>query len=69
MLQMLMANPGQIISTEKFMDKIWGWDSDTELNVVWVYISYLRKKLTQIGADIRITAVRSLGYTLEKTNA
>ncbi len=69
MLQMLMANPGQIISTDKFMDKIWGWDSETELNVVWVYVSYLRKKLAQIGADIKITAVRNLGYTLEKTNA
>ena len=69
MLHMLMANPGQIISTEKFMDKIWGWDSETELNVVWVYISYLRKKLAAIGANVKITAVRNIGYTLEKTNA
>ena len=69
MLQMLMANPGQVISTEKFMDKIWGWDSDTELNVVWVYISYLRKKLAAVEANVKITAVRNLGYTLEKTNA
>ena len=69
MLQMLMVNPGQIISTDKFMDKIWGWDSETELNVVWVYISYLRKKLAQVNADVKITAVRNLGYTLEKTNA
>lgn len=65
MLQMLMANPGQIISTEKFMDKIWGWDSETELNVVWVYISYLRKKLSTVEADVKITAVRNIGYTLE----
>ncbi len=69
MLQMLMANPGQVISTEKFMDKIWGWDSETELNVVWVYISYLRKKLAAVEANVKITAVRNLGYTLEKTNA
>lgn len=67
MLQMLMVSPGQIISTEKFMDKIWGWDSETELNVVWVYISYLRKKLQTLGADVKITAVRGSGYTLEKT--
>ena len=66
MLQMLMANPGQIISTEKFMDKIWGWDSETELNVVWVYISYLRKKLASVEADVKIVAVRNIGYTLEK---
>ncbi len=66
MLHMLMANPGQIISTEKFMDKIWGWDSETELNVVWVYISYLRKKMASIDSDVKITAVRNIGYTLEK---
>ncbi len=69
MLQMLLVNPGQIISTEKFMDKIWGWDSETELNVVWVYISYLRKKLASINADVKITAVRNIGYTVEKINA
>ena len=69
MLHMMMANPGQIISTDKFMDKIWGWDSETELNVVWVYISYLRKKLASIGADVKIVAVRNIGYTLEKTDA
>ncbi|MBQ6420545.1 MAG: response regulator transcription factor [Clostridia bacterium] len=66
MFQMLMANPGQVISVDKFMDKIWGWDSDTEQNVVWVYISYLRRKLESIGADIRIKAVRNLGYTLDR---
>lgn len=65
MLEMLMSNPGQILSTERFMDKIWGYDSETELNVVWVYISYIRKKLAGIHADIKITAVRNLGYTLE----
>ena len=68
MLEMLMANSGQIISTERFMDKIWGYDSETELNVVWVYVSYIRKKLAGIGADIKITAVRNLGYALEKND-
>ncbi len=65
MLQMLMASPGQIISADRFMDKIWGWDSETELNVVWVYISYLRRKLENVGANVRIVAVRGSGYTLE----
>lgn len=69
MLQMLMASPGQIISVERFMDKIWGWDSETELNVVWVYISYLRRKLESVNADVRIAAIRNSGYTLEKKNA
>lgn len=65
MLEMLMSNPGQIISTERFMEKIWGYDSETEINVVWVYISYLRKKLTNIGADVEIKAIRNQGYSLE----
>ena len=68
MFEMLMVNPGQILSTERFMDKIWGYDSETELNVVWVYVSYIRKKLAGIGADIKITAVRNLGYVLEKND-
>lgn len=67
MLEMLMANPGQIISAERFMEKVWGYDSDTEISVVWVYISYLRKKLAGIGADVQIKAVRNQGYCLEQT--
>lgn len=65
MLEMLMANPGHIISTERFMEKVWGYDSETEMNVVWVYISYIRKKLAGIGADIEIKAIRNQGYSLE----
>ena len=66
MLEMLMANPGQIISVEQFMDKIWGYDSETELNSVWVFISYLRKKLASIDAHVQIKATRGLGYSLEE---
>lgn len=66
MLQMLMLNPGNIISVERFMEKIWGYDSDAQINVVWVYISYLRKKLTAIGADFRISVVRNIGYRLQE---
>lgn len=65
MLEMFMKSSGQIFSADQFMDKIWGYDSDTELNVVWVYISYLRKKLTEIGSTVKIKAVRGVGYTLE----
>ncbi len=49
-----------------FMDKIWGFESEAESNVVWVNISYLRKKLKTIGADINIKATRNVGYSLEK---
>ncbi len=66
LLEMLMMNKKQLISTERFMEKIWGYDSDAEINVVWVYISYLRKKLQQIGADIEIKATRGVGYSLEE---
>ena len=66
MMEMLMVNPGQVLSTERFMEKIWGYDSDTEINVVWVYISNLRKKLISLGADQEIRAVRNQGYSLEK---
>lgn len=66
MLQMLMLNPGNIISVERFMEKIWGYDSDAQINVVWVYISYLRKKLTAIDADFRISVVRNIGYRLQE---
>ena len=65
MMEMFMANPKHIISADKFMDKIWGFESETEQNVVWVYISYLRKKLIALGADCNIKASRGLGYSLE----
>ncbi len=65
MMEMLMRSPRQLISTEAFMDHIWGYESETELNVVWVYISMLRKKLRAIDADIEIKAQRGTGYYLE----
>ncbi|NCB92174.1 MAG: response regulator transcription factor [Clostridia bacterium] len=66
MLELLMMNPGQLISTDRFMEKIWGLDSEAEINVVWVYISYLRKKLAAVGAKVQIKAARNQGYSLEE---
>lgn len=66
MLELLMSNPQNLISTERFMEKIWGYDSEAEVNVVWVYISYLRKKLAALHADIQIKATRNAGYSLEE---
>lgn len=65
-LELLMSNPNQLISSERFLEKIWGYDSEAEINVVWVYISYLRKKLTALHANIQIKAVRNAGYVLEQ---
>ncbi len=66
MMEILMANPRNLISTERFMEKIWGYDSDTEINVVWVYISYLRRKLSVLNANIQIKVTRNAGYSLEE---
>lgn len=68
MMEMLMMNPGQIIPSDRFIEKIWGYDSEAEMNVVWVYISNLRKKLSSLNADIVIKASRNLGYLLEKND-
>lgn len=66
MLEILMSNPKCIIAPERFMEKIWGYDSEAEINVVWVYVSYLRKKLAALNADIEIKASRNVGYSLEE---
>ena len=65
MMEMLMRNPGNVIQTEQFLERIWGYDSDSEINVVWVNISYLRKKLKALDANVQIKATRNVGYTLE----
>ena len=65
-LELLMQNPGNLSSAERLMEKIWGYDSETEISVVWVYISYLRKKLSALGANIQIRATRNVGYCLEE---
>lgn len=61
-----MRNPRHIISADQFMDKIWGYEANVESNVVWTYISYLRKKLAVLKADIEIRARRNAGYALEE---
>ena len=67
MMELLMANAHQLISTDRFLEKIWGLNSDVESSVVWVYISYLRKKLAALNANVSIKAVRNAGYLLEET--
>lgn len=67
MMELLLANPGQLLSTELFLQRIWGYETQTEMNVVWVYISNLRKRLAAVGGGVEIRAARGLGYTLEVT--
>ncbi|MDO4938713.1 MAG: response regulator transcription factor [Lachnospiraceae bacterium] len=65
LMEYLLSNPHRIISTDRFIEKVWGYESDVEINTVWVYISYLRRKLTELDADIQIKASRNAGYSLE----
>ena len=66
-LELLMRQPGQVLSSEQLMEKVWGFDSDSEINVVWTYISYLRKKLAALHADVEIRAKRNAGYLMVKS--
>ena len=63
-MQMLMRHPNKIISADEFMEHVWGWDSDAEINVVFTNISFLRKNLAQIGSKVKIRVVRNAGYHL-----
>lgn len=63
--EMFIRSPGFVFSADRIMEKIWGWESDAEINVVWVHISNLRKKLKQIGSKVSIQANRGLGYYME----
>lgn len=67
LMELFMRRPGQIFSTELLMDKIWEQDATAELDVVWTYIGFIRKKLKQINADIEIKTIRGAGYALEET--
>ncbi len=65
LIELLMLNKGIYLSTEDLLTKVWGYDTDAELGTVWVYISYLRKRLTALSANVVIRAKRNVGYTLE----
>lgn len=65
LIELLMLNKGIYLSTEDILIKVWGYDTDAELGTVWVYISYLRKRLAALSANVAIRAKRNVGYTLE----
>ena len=65
-LCLFMRHPHFVFSTEHIMSKIWGLDCESEIDVVWTYIGFLRKKLKQINADIEIKTIRGAGYALEE---
>lgn len=64
-LELFLRTPRQVFSAERIMERVWGWDNEAEINVVWVNISNLRKKLKTIGSRLSLRANRGLGYALE----
>lgn len=64
-MEMLMCNPGQILTAEQLITHIWGWDTNVDTSVVWVHISNIRKKIDALGAQVSIRFVRNAGYVLE----
>lgn len=64
LMELLMSNPGQVLSTEQIFERIWGLDSDAETSIIWVYISYLRRKFKALGVNVLIKATRNVGYSL-----
>ncbi len=65
LMELLMNNRGICISTEDMLVKVWGYDTDADIGVVWVYLSYLRKRLAALGSAVQIKVRRGVGYTLE----
>ncbi len=66
MMALFMENPHILFSVQQLMDKVWGWDAEAEINVVWVNISTLRKKLAELDTAVEIRVHRGTGYSLEK---
>ena len=68
-LELMMEHPNRVIPTDQFFSRIWGYDTDAELGVVWVYISGLRKRLQAVGSAVEIKANRGVGYLLANREA
>ena len=65
LMELFITHPGYVFSTDRLMDKIWGYDSGSELDVVWTHIGYVRKKLRSLDANVEIRTIRGAGYALE----
>ena len=65
LMELLAEHPSVVHSVDQIMERVWGWDAEAEVNVVWVNVSFLRKKLKELGAHVEIKATRGVGYSLE----
>ena len=66
MMELFIANPNMLFSTERLLEKVWGYETEVQESTVWVYVSYLRKKLRSLHANVEIRALRYAGYSLEE---
>ncbi|MCI8606987.1 MAG: response regulator transcription factor [Hungatella sp.] len=66
LMELFMRHPHFVFSTSHLMDKIWGQDSEADLNVVWTYVGFIRKRLKQVGGGVEIRTARGAGYSLEE---
>ncbi len=66
LMEMLMEQPGRVFEINRMIERVWGWDSDSDMNVVWVTISNLRKTLKELGSAVSVKATRGVGYSLEE---
>ena len=66
LMEMLMENPHRVFTVDQLINRVWGWDNETEMNLLWVTISQLRKKISELGTKVEINAVRGVGYSLEE---
>ena len=66
LMELFMRHPQQVFSTMHLMEKVWELNSESDMDVVWTYIGFLRRKLRQLGADVEIKTIRGAGYVLER---
>ncbi|MBR0163251.1 MAG: response regulator transcription factor [Lachnospiraceae bacterium] len=65
LMELFVRHPGMVFSTEHLMETIWGYDSESDIGVVWTHIGFVRKKLRHLKADVEIKTIRGAGYSLE----
>ena len=66
LMELFLRHPKRVFSSEELMERVWGLESEAEMDVVWTYIGFLRKKLKALGASVEIRTIRGVGYTLEE---
>lgn len=66
LMELFLRHPRQVFSSEHLMQKLWSMDSAAEMDVIWTYIGFLRKKLKLLEADVEIRTIRGAGYALEE---